>query len=156
MLQVVSTFYPPGFHYKPKPLKYIRTFYEFILVDTRSIEITHQYDSNDPNRITYSKFKILKVLSPKDWNTHPSITRSFSRKFTPQMYNYYDYMDAWYKMLYYEPYNHSWFIWFRKDISLNFPQWFIQWFIDVGPNTTIFPIPKKKYNYISRLCSYNF
>lgn len=48
-------------------------------------------------------------------------------------------MDAWYNMFYQEPYNHTWFIWFKKDISLNFPQWFIQWFIDTGPNTTIFP-----------------
>lgn len=42
-------------------------------------------------------------------------------------------------MLYQEPFNHTWFIWFKKDIPLNFPQWFVHWFIDTGINTTVFP-----------------
>lgn len=48
-------------------------------------------------------------------------------------------MDAWYYMLCQEPFNHTWFIRFKKDIPLNFLQWFVHWFIDTGVNTTVFP-----------------
>lgn len=139
LLQTIAKYYPPGFHYEPKAPEKTRTFYEFILVDTKSIDLNHQYDPKDPTQISFSKFKILKVLSPSHWKAHPSVTRSFSRRFTPQHYNYYDYMDAQYYMLYQEPFNHTWFIWFKKDIPLNFPQWFVHWFIDTGINTTVFP-----------------
>ena len=48
-------------------------------------------------------------------------------------------MDACFNFLSVEPFNHTWFIWFNKDISLSFPNWFIQWFIIVGPILEIFP-----------------
>jgi hypothetical protein len=42
-------------------------------------------------------------------------------------------MVAWYHFLDIEPYNHTWFIWFNKNISINFPSWFIEWFYTIGP-----------------------
>ena len=40
-------------------------FYEYILIDTDSVEIEHNYDSNDTSKICYSKIRILRVLTPK-------------------------------------------------------------------------------------------
>ena len=42
-----------------------RIFYEFILVDTESIQISH-VQNPEGNDIAYSKCKILKVLNEKD------------------------------------------------------------------------------------------
>ena len=44
-----------------------RRFYEFILVDTESVQISHVMNP-EGNDIAYSKCKILKVLNEKDWN----------------------------------------------------------------------------------------
>lgn len=110
LLQTIAKRYPPKFHYEPKAPEKSRNFYEFILVDTESTDLTHQYEANDPTKITFSKFKILKVITPSQWRSHPSVAKSFTRKFTPQQYTYYDYMDVWHFMLYHEPYNHTSFI----------------------------------------------
>ena len=44
-----------------------RKFYEFILVDTESVQISH-VKNPEGNDIAYSKCKILKVLNEKDWD----------------------------------------------------------------------------------------
>jgi hypothetical protein len=135
LIQIVSKILPPGFFYLPEDsnLRKTRKYYEFILVDTDSIILTHNYDSKDPSKITFSKFKINKVLTPADWGQPPYKEKALSRTFVPQCYNYYDYMKAWYHFLDIEPYNHTWFIWFNKNISINFPSWFIEWFYTIGP-----------------------
>lgn len=66
LLQVISRIFPPGFFILPKDLLKTREYYEFILVDTDSISLTHQYDENDKSKTKFSKFKIIKVLSPSD------------------------------------------------------------------------------------------
>jgi hypothetical protein len=141
LLQVVSKALPSGFFFLPTDLNRFknRRYYEFILIDTESISLTHNYDKNDPEKIIFSKFKINKVLSPSDWNQPPSEVKNFSRTFIPQNYSYYDYMVAWYHFLDIEPFNHTWFIWFNKDISLRFPNWFIKWFETIGPFLEVFP-----------------
>ncbi|WVZ14128.1 hypothetical protein V8G54_011694 [Vigna mungo] len=48
-------------------------------------------------------------------------------------------MKAWSKAFYVHPGNHSWFIWFRRGISLKFPKWLIKWFSKFGPLPSIFP-----------------
>ncbi|CAL5212309.1 unnamed protein product [Lathyrus oleraceus] len=139
LLQNISRIFPLGFYFIPKDQTKTRKFYEFILVDSESITLTHQTYPSDKSKIKFSKFKVNKVLSPSDWNQPPSELKAFSRAFTPQYYSYFDYMDAWFNFLSVEPFNHTWFIWFNKDISLSFPNWFIQWFIIVGPILEIFP-----------------
>ncbi|KAL4321757.1 hypothetical protein AHAS_Ahas14G0142400 [Arachis hypogaea] len=96
-----KTIFPNTFHYIPINPQKTQKFYEFILVDTGSIELTHYRDSN---------------------TKQPS--KSFSLKFEPQNYTYYDYQEAWNHILFLSPSPHSWFIWFRKGISLQFPKWF--------------------------------
>ncbi|KAK2359896.1 hypothetical protein QL285_085224 [Trifolium repens] len=135
LIHTVSKILPPGFFYLPEDsnLRKTQRFYEFILVDTDSIILTHNYDTKDSSKITFSKFKINKVLSPSDWGQPPFKEKSFSRTFIPQCYTYFDYMKAWYHFMDIEPYNHTWFIWFNKNISINFPSWFIEWFYTIGP-----------------------
>ena len=41
-------------------------------------------------------------------------------------------------MFYYKLYQQSWFIWFKRGISLKFPKWFLQWFFNFGPSISIF------------------
>ena len=46
--ETVSKIFPKDFNFLPEDLKKSRKFYEFILVDTESVEITHVPDKNDP------------------------------------------------------------------------------------------------------------
>jgi len=135
--QIANALFPFDHHYLPNNFLKTRLFYEYILVDTESIEVTHTKDPH--GKIQFSKIKILKILSPEDWGQALHQHTSFSRAHHPQEYSYYDYKDAWYNTLYVEPEKHSWFLWFRKGISLKFPKWFIKWFIDIGPSPMIFP-----------------
>ncbi|KAL4374053.1 hypothetical protein AHAS_Ahas05G0143300 [Arachis hypogaea] len=57
-----KTIFPNTFHYIPINPQKTQKFYEFILVDTGSIELTHYRDSNTKQPI-YSKIKIMKILS---------------------------------------------------------------------------------------------
>jgi len=58
--------FPQDFHYPPIDTTKTRIFYEFILVDTDSVEISHTQDNN--GHIMYSKIKILQVITPQEWN----------------------------------------------------------------------------------------
>ena len=134
--EIASKLFPLAFQYLPSHILKTRTYYEFILIDTESVEITHTKDHLD--QLKFSKFKILKVISIEEWGQPLFQAKTFSRAYNPQMYNYYDYIDAWYNTLFYLPFKHSWFFWFKKNISLKFPSWFVKWFYDFGPLPTIF------------------
>ena len=62
--EVVKKVYPSGFFYIPEDLHKTRWFYEFILLDTKSIKITHIPSRDDPSKIAYSKLKKFKVMNP--------------------------------------------------------------------------------------------
>ena len=51
--EIVKKAYPLGFFYIPQDLHKTRKFYEFILVDTKSVEITHIPSCDDPSKIAY-------------------------------------------------------------------------------------------------------
>ena len=46
--------FPPIWHYQPKDVQKIQTFYECILIDTDSIAIKYYKDKNNPNIIIHS------------------------------------------------------------------------------------------------------
>lgn len=145
---IAQKLFPPDFNYIPYDIKKTRLFYEFILVDTDSIEVFHTSDNND--KIQFSKIKILRVIAPNEWGQPLFEPKTFSRQFSPQTFTYFDYMTAWSNMLYLSPETHSWFIWFRRGISLKFPRWFVKWFMTYGPTQDIFPEPVKEvYDYFS-------
>ena len=64
-----------------------RKFYEFILVDTESIQISH-VKNPEGNDIAYSKCKILKVLNEKDWDQNPFTHKRFFEHFDPQTFDF--------------------------------------------------------------------
>ena len=72
-------------------------FYEFILVDTESVQISH-VKNPEGNDIAYSKCKILKILTEKDWDQNPFTHKRFSQNFDPQTFDFYDYKNAWYNI----------------------------------------------------------
>ncbi|XLS44922.1 hypothetical protein HN51_001787, partial [Arachis hypogaea] len=133
-----KTIFPNTFHYIPINAQKTQKFYEFILVDTRSIELTHYRDFNTKQPV-YSKIKIIKILSLQEWELPPYQSKIFSLKFEPQNYTYYDYQETWNHILFLSPSPHSWFIWFRKGISLQFSKWFQSWFQNFGPIEAFFP-----------------
>ena len=76
---------------------------------TDSEIITHNLETCDQTQIYH-----ISVQS-KQYSVHPSREtpkrKRFSRKFDPQFYGYYKYMDAWFKVFYIQnkEMSHSWF-----------------------------------------------
>ena len=68
-----------------------RRFYEFILVDTESIQVSHVRNPKGTD-IDYSKCKILKIISKNDWEQSPFTLKRFSQNFIPQTFDYVDYI----------------------------------------------------------------
>jgi len=62
-----------------------------IIIDTASAKIYREVDKKDRSKTIYSKLKINRVLSYKDWNQSPLSEKRFSRVFDPPSYNYFDY-----------------------------------------------------------------
>ena len=101
-----------------------RKFYEYILIDTNSVEIEHNYDSKDTSKICYSKIRILRVLSPSEFATDLYTTQAFSNPSCLLRYSYLDYKKAWFNVFFIRPFSHSWFIQFHYKIPTPFPHWF--------------------------------
>ena len=68
-------------------------FYEFILVDTEYIQVSH-VKNHEGTDIAYSKCKILKIIYEKDWEQNPFTHKQFSENFVPQTFDYIDYKNA--------------------------------------------------------------
>ncbi|RDY06063.1 hypothetical protein CR513_10017, partial [Mucuna pruriens] len=78
---LIAHIFPKSFHYLSNDFSKSQRFYEFILVDTDSAEITHNKD--DQGNILFSKMKIMNILSPQDWDQSLFDSKSFSRSFNP-------------------------------------------------------------------------
>ncbi|KAK4716306.1 hypothetical protein R3W88_014644 [Solanum pinnatisectum] len=127
------------------PLK-TRKYYEFILVDTGSIEVEHKLShDSDPDSIAYSKFTIKRVFSPFDWIVdHLHTPVNLSREHRPQTYNWYDYKNAWFNFLYLRPTTHTWFVKYSPKFSKSvIPRWFYEWWNCFGGN--------QKFRYLTGL-----
>ena len=117
------------------------TFYEFILVDSRSIEVTHYPDQKDKNTIAYSTCKILNIHQSKDLGfIHHHTTKPFvTPGFHIQGYTYTDYQNAFFRAFFIRPYDHSWFFSFDQNCSKAIPGWFAEWWYWFGPSDAIYP-----------------
>ncbi|GKB96644.1 hypothetical protein Tco_0982781 [Tanacetum coccineum] len=116
-----------------------RQYYEAILLDSHSVQIRHNYNKNEPEKIDFSKVKIIKVISLKEWGNRPFINRTLSCYPEYPAYNYYDYMEAWDKAFLLKAHFHTWFFHFAEDFSLDYPKWFVKWFKSMGQIPEIFP-----------------
>ena len=124
-----------------------RKFYEFILVDTESVQISH-ISNPEGTDTAYSKCKIQKVLNEKDWDQNIFTHKKFSQNFDPQTFDYYDYKNAWFHAFCVRPSTHSWFFNWDEKIQKSFPNWFQEWWLLMGATSEIFcPEIKKSYEF---------
>jgi hypothetical protein len=137
----IQKFFTAGNHFTQESPEKDRIFYEFILVDTESIAVSHIRDEKNQNFITYSKCKILKVLRLSDFCVDSIYSPiSFSQGgFLPPFYNYVDYCEAWKNCFFFRNFNHSWFFYFERTCPKNFPVWFHSWFDTFGLIKDILP-----------------
>lgn len=122
---ITQKLFPSNFQFIKDNLLKRREFYEFILVDSNSIEITHTPSKNNASKIAFSKLKILKVISLIEWNQSIYTEKTFSQPYNPHTYNYIDYQKAWFHLLFLQPYNHSRFMHFTNNIQ-EFSSWFFK------------------------------
>jgi len=144
--ELVTKVFPPGWDFMPEEKNKSQKFYEFILVDSGSVILSHTPCKFDPDlkRIAFSKCTIKNVLSPAQWNYNPLQSRKFSQPFHPQTYNYFDYQKAWYNTFYLQNdrYQHSWFFIFDKIHPVqSLPLWFEYWWKLFVAKTGILPPP---------------
>ena len=134
---------PHEWHFLPKsPEKSIR-FYKGILYQEKSARIKDIQDRSNPSRVLYHKFIIQSFVSCKDWG-HPSTLRPLMLlKGSEPLYNYYDYMDAFEKVLFFQnkTCDHSWFIQFDKNFNGQIPSWFLKWWEMFGSVPQNLPEP---------------
>ena len=104
-------------------------------------------NKGDPSVVLYHKFIITGFVSCKDWGRHPSLLKTLtnlkSLTGSELYYSYYDYMDAFEKVLFYQfkNFDHSWFLMFDKKFSCPIPSWFLKWWEMFGSIPQIFPEP---------------
>ena len=104
----LSKIFSKGKYFLQNNLDKTCRFYEFILVDTESVEISH-IQNESSIEICYSKCKIFKVLTHKSWGQSLDTHKTFSKNFKPKSYDYHDYIDTWFYTFFYHPFDHSWF-----------------------------------------------
>ena len=66
ILKNLPYIFPQGVNFNSNDHLKTRQFYEFILVNTDSVEITHNIDKNNPQMIVFSKCQILIVMTIAD------------------------------------------------------------------------------------------
>jgi len=115
----VNKILPSGCQWIPDdPLKTQR-YYELVLVDSGSIELYHSMDKNNPDRISYSKCIIKRVIKPTEWASYATM-KDFIVNYIPKGYSYHDYRMAWYRAFLYRPFDHSWFFYLSFKLSRRF------------------------------------
>lgn len=145
--EVVAGIYLTNSHDLPTELPKTREYFEKILEETGSIQISHNY--RDRFNLAFSTVKILKILKPEEWGSDLQKARYFKNpNIFPKSFTYFDYMVSWEKFIYYQNdrHSHSWFIVFELSKSLkmeDFSAWFQSWFYHWGPSPTTDFMPKQ-------------
>ena len=113
-------------------------YYELVLIDSGSIELYHTMDKNNPDKISYSKCIIKRIIKPTEWSSL-AIMKDFTVNFILRGYSYHDYRMAWYRAFLYRPFDHSWLFTFHSNCQEDFAIWFYEWWHSYGPTTDILP-----------------
>ena len=119
----IQFFFQKDKYFLTNEISKTRRFYEFILVDTESIQVSHVKNPEGTD-IAYSKCKILKIIYEKDWEQNSYTHKQFSENFVPQTFDYIDYKNAWYNTFFVRPSSHSWFFNWGEKVQKSFPNWF--------------------------------
>nr|POE52648.1 hypothetical protein CFP56_43080 [Quercus suber] len=145
---------PNGWHFLPKsPGKNIR-YYKNILIQEKSVQVDNIMNKKDPSQVLYHKFIIKGFVSCAEWGPHPSLLKTLkeTRGLTELQYSYYDYMDAFEKILFYQnqDFDHSWFMMFERSFKGPIPVWFLKWWEMFGLIPQILPEPlQDAFRYFS-------
>jgi hypothetical protein len=150
-LHLIKSYFPPhptdGIqqHYCPSvPYKTIH-FYQNILQQEGSVEIKSIFGKTPETKdqLLFHKIEIIKFTHLREWG-NPWITRPLNKH--DFGYTYYDYIDAWYKVLLIQFPNmaHSWFIQFNTEFQFTKPEcqpplWFLKWWSIHGSQAEIIP-----------------
>lgn len=149
--EIAEAYLPKGFHFTTSHLRKTRHYYEFVLMDTDSVEIVHRKNSPTATEIAYSKCKIRKIITLSEWGQRQWTPKTLSQTFEPQYFNYQDYIDAWTNFLFMGR-THSWFIFFCPQCPRIFPTWFVALWSNFGFHPTILPSTvKSSYEEYERL-----
>ena len=92
---------PPDWHFLLKAPKKSIKFYKIILIQEKSTQIENIPSKGDPSVILYHKLIITKIICCKEWGQHASLLKTIQTEGTEIQYIYYDYMDAFEKILFY-------------------------------------------------------
>ncbi|KAG6658753.1 hypothetical protein CIPAW_04G184200, partial [Carya illinoinensis] len=139
LYKIATCYFPPNFHWIPEnPAKNLQ-FYSSILIHTDSLIIKPIYDKTDDSKLIYHSAYILKFITEEDWGTHPSTSKKL--RDSEITYNYYDYIDAWFRFILFQTpdMSHSWFFNFDKNFRGKIPLWFNKWWRQFGFIPDIFP-----------------
>ena len=120
-IDLIKNYFPPSWHFTPHhPAKTLK-FYMDILYSSESVRIKAITDRNDSSRILYHSLHINNIISLQDWGSHPSILKSLPSH--QIQFSYYDYIEAWFKVLLYqnESFTHSWFLCFDQKFKSQIP-----------------------------------
>ncbi|KAG5629997.1 hypothetical protein H5410_001714 [Solanum commersonii] len=113
---VLNELYFPGESYKT------HLYYEIILTNTSSVEFQHfsRYNTNE-NVYNFSKMIIKQIISIKDWGISSMEERQINLNKIPTNFTYWDYINSFSKVLYYnnERHKHTWFIKVKISPDLN-------------------------------------
>ena len=130
-------------YFKSNVVPKTRRFYGFILVDTESVQISHM-KNNEVTNIAYSKYKIFKIISEKDWGQNPFTHKRFLQNFVPHTFDYLDYKEAWYNTFFVKPSSYSWFFNWGENFQNALTNWFQEWWFFMGASSNIFCSEIKK------------
>ncbi|KAK4716265.1 hypothetical protein R3W88_014603 [Solanum pinnatisectum] len=136
---LINGLYFPGESYKT------RSCYETILSSTGSVDFQHFSGYNTSENVyNFSKMIIKQIISIEDWGISSIKERQISLNKVPTNFTYWDYINAFSKVLYYnnERHKHIWFIKVcGKIFSKPIPNWFLNWWSYHGPMVKILPEP---------------
>ncbi|KAG5568771.1 hypothetical protein H5410_064213 [Solanum commersonii] len=135
---LVNGFYFPGESYKT------RKYYETLLIST-CVEFQHFSGYNISENIYNSSEMIIKhVIHIEDWGISSMTERQFSMNKVMVSFTYWDYIQAFNKVLCYnnERHKHTWFIKVCAKIFANpILNWFLNWWSYHGPTIKILSEP---------------
>ncbi|KAK4706654.1 hypothetical protein R3W88_033786 [Solanum pinnatisectum] len=138
---LVNGLYFPGESYKT------RSYYEEILINTRSVEFQHfSSTGNNPYEKGYnfSKIIIKHIIYVEDWGMSTMKERHISINNARMNFTYWNYIRAFDIVLYYnnDKHKHTWFVKVCAMIFAgNIPNWFINWWSYHGLSVKILPEP---------------
>ena len=117
--ELVKSIFPTGWHFSPLHSEKSITFYRDILYDHKSVVIKPIFDRNDSSKIIYHSLYIHNIVSLDEWG-HPSLLKTLPNHSI--QYSYYDYMEAWFKVILHQnkSYSHSWFFSFDHKFKSTF------------------------------------